>query len=162
MYDPVEVYNQEPHGDTLNYIEIEKYATWKVDSEYIKITLKSIRDRIDNHEVLGIVSGVEYGTLITQINELCAYASTELEVTWLSERIVEMHKCSLDDIRLLEKVTDESTSWLTSRDRAMTCEKLLEAYGDFQLRDEDTEVLIEKCFRAFISICNGVSMGKEA
>ena len=77
----------------MNYAEIEKYATWKVDSEYIKITLKSIRDRIDNHEVLSILSGVEYGTLITQINELCAYASTELEVTWLSERIVEMHLC---------------------------------------------------------------------
>ena len=161
MYDSVEVYNQEPHGDTMNYAEIEKYATWKVDSEYIKITLKSIRNRIDNNEELGILYGVEYSTLIAQINELCAYASTESEVTWLSERIVEMHKCILDDLRLLEKVTDESTPWLTSRDRAMTCEKLLEAYRGFQLRDEDTEVLIEKCFRAFISICNGGNMGKE-
>lgn len=133
--------------------EIEKHATWRVNSEYIKITLKSIQDRIKSNEPLGILCGVEYGTLINQINELCAYASTKLEVTWLSERIVEMHKCILDDIRLLEKVTDESTMWSTSRNRTMACERLLNAYKSFQLRDEDTEVLIEKCFRKLVSIC---------
>lgn len=145
----------------MNRKDIEKYAIWTVDSEYIKITLNSIRNRIDSNEDLGILYGVEYDTLITQINELCDYASTELEITWLSERIVEMHKCILDDLHLLEKGTDRSTSWITSRDRAMTCERLLGTYRGFKLRDKATEARIEKTFRRLISICNGGNMGKE-
>ena len=145
----------------MNRKDIEKYAIWTVDSEYIKITLNSIRNRIDSNEDLGIIYGVEYDTLITQINELCDYASTELEITWLSERIVEMHKCILDDLHLLEKGTDGSTSWITSRDRAMTCERLLGTYRGFKLRDKVTEARIEKTFRRLISICNGGNMGKE-
>lgn len=145
----------------MNRKEIEKYAIWKVNSEYIKITLNNISNRIHNGEELGILYGVEYDTLITQLNELCRYASTELEITWLSERIVEMHKCILNDLRLLEEGTDGSTSWITSRDRAMTCERLLGTYKSFKLRDKDTEVLIEKCFRKLISICNGDNMERR-
>lgn len=140
--------------------EIEKFAIWTVDSEYIKITLNNISNRIHNREELGIIYGVEYDTLITQVNELCDYASTELEITWLSERIVEMHKCILNDLRLLEEGTDGSTSWITSRDRAMTCERLLGTYRSFKLRDKATEARIEKTFRRLVSICNGGNMGK--
>lgn len=161
MYDPVEVNIPRAVEVIMTHAEIEKYATWKVDSEYIKITLKSIRNRIESNEALGILCGAEYGTLVTQINELCAYASTELEVTWLSEMIVEMHKCILNDLRLLEEGTNGSTSWITSRDRAMTCEILLGTYKSFKLRDKATEARIEKTFRRLVSICNGDNMGKE-
>ena len=153
MYDPVEVYNQEPHGDTMENKEIEKFAIWTVNSASIEITLESIRTRIDEGTALSILCGADYGTLIREINELSTYASTESEVTWLSERIVEMHKCILDDLRLLEKVTDESTLWTTSLNRSNACVKLLEAYRSWKLRDKDTEALIEKSFRRLVSIC---------
>mgnify|MGYP004512951327 CR=1 FL=1 len=146
----------------MTHAEIEKYAAWKVNSEYIKLTLNSLQNRINSNEELDILSGVEYDTLIAQVNELSTYATTESEITWLSERIVEMHKCILDDIRLLEEGTDESTSWFTSRDHAIACERLLETYRSWKLRDKNTEALIEKTFRRLISICNGGNIGKEA
>lgn len=145
----------------MTHAEIEKYAAWKVKSEYIKLTLNSLKNRINSNEELDILSSVEYDTLIAQVNELSTYASTESEVTWLSERIVEMHKCILGDIRLLEEETDGSTSWFTSRDRAMLCERLLEAYRSFRLRDKATELRIEKCFKTLISICNGGNMERR-
>lgn len=143
--------------------EIEKYAVWKVNSEYIKITLNSIRNRIGGNEVLSIICDAEYGTLITQVNELCDYASTELEVTWLSERIVEMHKCILDDLSLLVDSSSlkSSHSWELSN-RKIACERLRETYKRFRLRDEDTEALIEKCLIVLTSICDEINMGKEA
>ena len=137
--------------------EIEKFAIWTVDSEYIKIILNSLRNRISNNEVLSIICGAEYGTLINQLNELCEYASTETEVTWLSERFVEMHKCILDDLSLLvdSNSLKNSHSWELGN-RKIACERLLEAYRGFKLRDEDTEALIEKCLETLTSICKEV------
>ena len=147
----------------MTHAEIEKFAFWSVDSTAIKITLESIRSRIEREEVLSIIFGAEYVTLINEINELCTYASTESEVTWVAEKITEMHKCILDDLLLLINVNGlkNSTSWELC-DRKVVCERLLQSYKQLKLRNEDTEVLIEKCLATLTSITDGVSMGKEA
>ena len=147
----------------MTHAEIEKFAFWTVNSTAIKIELESIRTRIKHEEVLSIAFGAEYVTLINEINELCAYASTESEVTYVTEKITEMHKCILDDLMLL--ITDNglknSTLWELC-DRKVVCERLLKSYKQLKLRNEDIKVLIEKCLVTLTSISDGVGMGKEA
>ena len=143
--------------------EIEKYAIWKVDSAYIEITLKSIRNRIDDHEVLDILCGVEYSTLIRELTELSTIIGNESEVTWLAKKIVDMDKCILDDLSLLidDNSLKNSHSW-ELRNRKIACERLLDAYKSFKHRNKDTEALISKCLSLITSIDNKVIMGKEA
>ncbi len=147
----------------MTHSEIEKVAFWTVDSTAVKITLESIQNRIRNSEVLSISCGAEYVTLINEINELCAYASTESEVTWVTEKITEMHKCILDDLLLLinNNGLKNSTLWELC-DRKVVCERLLKSYKQLKLQNEDIVTLIKKCLTTLSSIYDGVTVGKEA
>lgn len=147
----------------MTHSEIKKFAVWTVDSASIEITLSTIQDRIKNHEALGILAGAEYGSLVDVLNELSTYTSSESEVTWVAERITEMHKCILDDLLMLVDINTlkNSNSWELAN-RKIACERLLETYTKFDLRDENTTSLIKKCFTTLTSITDGVNMGKEA